>query len=129
MDNEADRRSWVKSRLTDPSYSLFMYSNNNAPEAILAAENLSLTKQTLRVYFLAHQTLVSQCLRFVRSGLEMIFRETRATKVVTEILEGDHFAKLILESIGFVQEGYFRSHLRKGEKYYDVVLLSYFKSD
>lgn len=129
MDNEADRRRWVKSRLTDSRYSLFMYSHNNAPEAILAAENLSLTKQTLRVYFLAHQALVSQCLRFVRSGLEMIFRETRATKVVTEILEGDHFAQLILESIGFVQEGYFRSHLRKGGKYYDVVLLSYFKSD
>jgi UDP-4-amino-4,6-dideoxy-N-acetyl-beta-L-altrosamine N-acetyltransferase len=62
-------------------------------------------------------------------SLDFIFETLQMRKVWVEVLISNQNALSMNKSFGFQEEGRLRAHVRKGEDFEDVIILSMFRSD
>lgn len=124
--------NWFKRIQKDPTCRYWIITYRNKGVGVVNICDISeRNKRCFWAYYIAEPSVRGKGVGAVVEYeiLQYVFKELKFNRLCCEVLSFNEMIIKTHESFGFKKEGYFRKHIFKGDRFYDVVSMAILKED
>lgn len=120
--------TWLKKVLSDDTKIIKILFYESKPIGLVNFTNIDLVNETCYwgIYIGEESAPKGSGTVLGYLALNMIFEEIKIRKVYAEVIEENQISLNFHKKLGFIEEGRFVNHLKRGTKYLDVISMALF---
>lgn len=130
--SEEQQAEWYSRIQADPTQKAWLITHENKKLGLASIYNIKSDLKTCYwAFYLGDTTIRGAGIgsKVEYNVLKYVFENMKFNKLLCEVFTFNEAVIKMHEKFGFRREGYFREHIFKNEKYYDVISLAMLKSE